>query len=240
MKKLISVTLALISLGAASTAAYAVPMLQIVNPTGTTAGSTFPSLGAAPGNDPGANGDMSVGASEPGTSPFTAGTPGYVSSYLNLTQAANLIFTLIGDGDAAYNNKFCVGASCLTLHLNPYGTSFVVNNVAAGLIPFSFSTGATTPQTVANDGTSNSYSTSGPDFMITDFSTTSLTATSMDLGLSDAGSTSDYCSSTGTRGDCDFQDMRVRVTVPEPDTIFLIGIGLLGLRFASRRGKQPI
>jgi len=246
--------LAMITAGTAllvAGAANASPMLQIVpGGTGTPGFPCVPFPDTPPSNvtgcpagsngTPDAANSMQIGTIEVGVMAFPGNTQGYIGQVDLTGGPATVRFTLIGDGDASFNNEFCAGAGfaqCFTLHVNPFGTTFTVQNVGDGLIPFEFITGATAPKTVVNG--SNTFDPFNPNFFITNSSNpsslnASLVGTSMDLGLSDSGSTSDHCG-VGVAGDCDYQDMRVRVAVPEPSSIALLAAALGGLGFSRRR-----
>ena len=231
--RFLSAALVVSAIGFAGSA-VASPLLYVVSdntapPAGVRGIGTFPSVPT--GSPDATTGGMSIGVTEGTPGALPVGTQGYASSYLWLSDPVNafdnVTFTFLGDGDASFNNVFRVNnADVFALNTTAFGTSQTFSMPTNQLISFSYRTGAATPLTISNDGTSNTYSASGPDFWIGGLPGTNQGTLAM-LGLSDAGATGDNCG--GTAADCDFQDMHVNVTVPEPGSIFLVALGLLGL-----------
>jgi len=216
-------------------------------PSSTTTPSPWP-------NGPGFAPDPTFG-NAPGTSGFDA-------SYLWLTQSANVTFQFMGGGNSDFANQFWVNGvqlfqdppsnnatnpcpvsgttpSCDILGGGPLGqnqyTMFL--NVAAGggYIPFQFITGAPTPVTLDNTGAGNgnpSDDSGLPGYMLgidpyLATGTFQTEGTAVYAALSDRTRVGNL--------DHDYSDLGVRISVPEPGSIFLLGAGLMGLAFGRRR-----
>jgi len=244
--KFLSVALVVSAVGLAGSV-NASPVLQIVDGTGVqrTIGS-FPSV---PSADPAGNGGMTIGHAEAGVGNIPLDTQGYASSYLYLSDPSNVggndwvTFTLLGDGDSSFNNQFTFsyfggGTTTWTLHITPNGTSQTVLIPTNTLLDFSYLSG--NGQCAGNSpvGTCpNNYNPLAANFFMGALPGINEGNFSY-IGLSDAGATNDTCGNIA--GDCDFQDMTIGVTVPEPGSIFLVAVGLfgLGLVFGSRGQRK--
>jgi hypothetical protein len=107
---------------------------------------------------------------------------------------------------------------------------------SAGLIPFQYITGDGL-FTLTNDGTNNPdpHATASAGYFLgvdpyLATGTFQESGTAVYAGLTDRGTP------VGSPPiDHDFQDMGVRISVPEPGSIFLIGIGMVGLAFGRRK-----
>lgn len=182
------------------------------------------------------------------------GISGYHGGYLNLTQAGTVNFQFMGKGDATDRNVFQLflggawatiwdtqgsngtcgasGSATPSIDCSPVGSSYS-NTFAAGLIPFQF-VNLTTPGTATNDGSGNPGHEAagyflGIDPYLAGYSVTSGSAAY--IGFTDRGCT------PGGACDHDYEDLIVRASVPEPGTVFLLGIGMMGLAGSLRRRK---
>jgi len=188
------------------------------------------------------------------------GISGYDASYLKLTGlgagSTNVTFQFMGKGDATNHDVFqlFLGGAWTTIWDNQSRTNgtcgmsgpttpncpfplssqtftFAAGDLLAGdYLPFQF-LNLSTPGTATNDGTNNPspdkqglagyflgmdpYLASGP------FTDTGRVAYAGFTDLPD--------------GDHDYEDLVVRVSVPEPGSIFLLGGGLLGLAGLRKR-----
>jgi len=189
------------------------------------------------------------------------GTSGWHASYIKLSESANVTFQFMGGGNSSLLNLFgidnngngaldpgeilfqdshsgnptfpCGVAGTTSASIScTQGGGFPTQNeyrmsFNAGLIPFLFETGSGV--TVANDGISNGDVGTGPGFFLgvdpylaggpfQNF------GSAVFAGLTDAAAS----------GDHDFQDLGVRISVPEPGSLALLGAGLIGLAFGRR------
>jgi len=185
------------------------------------------------------------------------GISGYDGSYLKLDQAGDVTFQFLGKGDAANHDIFqlYIGNAWATIFDNrsspttgvsgtpPQYTGYSVTHfLAAGLIPFQFvnldagftvgnvgSTGkATDPNDNPNihDNPDKAHFFLGVDpYLAKDKFDTSGTA--VFAGLTDLGFVA--------AGDHDYEDLVVRISVPEPGILALLMAGLLGFGVLRRR-----
>jgi hypothetical protein len=256
MKKL-TIAIALAALGFA-VAAQASPILQVVGPEcGAGPCSNAGPWPVSPEDatfDAGPQGQMSIGTDEaPPLFPYNipTGTLGYGGDYLRLVDptatSALVTFTLMGHGDSAFNNHFAVGGACAIDWFNnttAIGTTISCVLPTNALLPFTFFADSNaTNLAVANNGGSNSNPRTPPnntiphvgsppntpDFGLFDVSQTALNqGTAFWIGLADGN--------VGNPGiDSDMQDMVIRVSVPEPATLALLGLGLFGLAISRRK-----
>jgi hypothetical protein len=178
------------------------------------------------------------------------------TGYIVDNQAPNLVvtagtymFTYLGAGDSIDNDAFTVTGSGVTFCTQSYsncnggaqtaiGTSFTMT-MAAGDIPFVFTASqppgpnGTTGCVLTNGSTTNALPNSGcADYFV------GLGNSTTTPGLT---SPAEYTAFIGLTdlpfpGDHDFQDLAVEVTqVPEPVTLAVFGVAMLGLTAARRR-----
>lgn len=222
---------------------------------GTFNGPGVPSARAGWPNGPGFAADPSFGGA--------TGTSGYHSSYLKLTKDANVKFQYMGRGDASLVNSFWLdtdqnGSYETELFRNNKttacamlgGTAPVCDVLAggidagqnqysfflhAGLIPFMYRTGngidlendgLGNPDPHTQDGSPGYFVGMDPYRIGSPFATEGKYAY---VGLSDLPAV----------GDHDFQDMGVRISVPEPGSLALLGAALGGMAWVRRRTAKP-
>lgn len=181
------------------------------------------------------------------------GISGWDASYLNLTESGNVTFQFMGMGDATNHNIFqifvggvwttiwdnqsasngtCGMSGPTTPDCSPSGSQYTMF-LDAGLIPFLFQN-LTTGDVAVNDGAGNpspDKSNNAGYFLGMDPYLASGTWTSTGK-VAYAGFT-DQPLATG--GDHDYEDLIVRMSVPEPGSIFLLGVGLVGLASTRKR-----
>jgi hypothetical protein len=185
--------------------------------------------------------------------PATGGTTGFESGYLSLSQSANVTFQFMGAGDSALVNLFKVNGvtlfqdgvttPCTVGATDTVPTCGPTNQVSlflnAGLIPFQFVTGSLAPVTLDNtvlgsnpnvtDGSAPPRYFLGVDPYVAN-GTFQTSGTVVYAGLSDL-----------PMPDRDYQDMVVRISaVSEPESIFLLGVGLLGLAVGRRKFARSV
>lgn len=187
----------------------------------------------------------------PGYTPANGGSSpdGYHNGGLFLA-AGHYLLQYWGSGDSGFNNTFRLNASTdyvfsggPIVSLGPGGTagvsggySLTVTNALGAFLDFVFSTDGGTPTVSADDCSVSSRST------VQDIGGCNYLA-GVD-GLLVGGPTTN--GSVGLLGfadrreafDTDHQDLTVRITVPEPGSIALVGAALVGLAGVRRRRPQ--
>ena len=175
----------------------------------------------------------------------TPGVIGEVGGTLNATAADFYNFTYLAAGDATFHNEFWVGASLTaaqtagTVFCN-WGCGFNAGNLpftvslSAGAIPY----GLTFDQAGANSTLLNGQVNDpvGATLVASGISFANLPTVTPNNGPSPLAvvGLSDHIYPTG---DQDFQDLAVQITVPEPASLALLGVGLAGLGVLRRRRR---
>jgi len=172
----------------------------------------------------GPQGQMTMGSDEAPPAflnNIPTGTRGYGGMFLQMTDpTAPVTFTMLGHGDATFNNEFVV-PGCLdwTVAGTPVGTTVtcVVTPSVDNLVPFSFYANSNSGNIAANDLVHNGRPTlnapyAQPDFGLFRMKQSLLLnqGTAFWIGFSDGGGAGNG------QPDFDFQDMVIIVSVPEP------------------------
>jgi hypothetical protein len=226
-------------------------------PANSMNGPGLPSVAGGWPTGPGMAPDPSFGNS--------LGTSGFHAAYLSLSEAANVTFQYMGSGNSNTNpgNKFFLdvnlngvqdagdfsfeggrtGACAMLGGLTPTCTAGVNQftlALPAGLIPFYFQTFAGTVLNNDNNGGNPDTDTgqfAGYFLGVDPYLATGIdqkTGKSVYAGLSDLPAA----------GDHDYQDLGVRITanngIPEPGSLALVGVAIMGLMASSRRRKGEV
>ena len=178
------------------------------------------------------------------------GITGYDGSYLKLDQAGMVTFEFMGKGDAGnhdifqlwlngawttvWDNTSTTNGTCGVSGTTPNCSSSLSQQsyyLNAGLIAFQFEN-LTTPGLTTNDGLNNiKENPAGPAYFLgvdpylagSQYQTS---GSAVYAGLTDL---------PGLAGDHDYEDLVVRVSVPEASNLLLLSAGLLGLGLVCRR-----
>lgn len=181
------------------------------------------------------------------------GIAGWDGAYLALEHAGDVTFQNLGHGDATNHDIFQVftAGSWLTifdnttspvtgasgtptpLYTDALGSSYTAF-FGAGLIPFRFEN-LTTPGSAVNDGINNPRAEDGVSpgyFLGIDPYLSNTVYPSVDH--TGAAAFAGFTDLKGP-GDHDYEDLVVRVSVPEPGSLMLLMLGLLGFGALRRR-----
>jgi hypothetical protein len=229
--------------------------------TGDPGGTSFPWVNGAPGGGPGV---PSAGAGWPGGAGFAPdpsfgnalGTSGWHGAYLQVSKPTDLTFQYMGKGDSSLGNAFEVftggnwlsifnaqtapcgaaGAAPVTPTCTPGANqrtfSFTAADLTAsgGYVPFRYVTGNGVNVTNNGSGNPDDVAQSPGYFLGVDpylaTGTFQTSGSAVYAGLTDLPSP----------GDHDYQDFGVRISVvPEPESMGLLGLAVIGLMVTRRR-----